>query len=416
MTKKINGVLLIYNHPIKDSAATISEHVESFKKYSQEKFYAINTEYNFPSKLNRYAFKAIIFHYSLFAPKQYLLPKRLLRYLERDSISYRIAFGQDEYQYCSLRFDFINKYRISCIYTLLEPSEFKKVYEKYTSVKRIHSTLTGYVSPELINIAKQYHIPYNKRTIDVSYRARHLEFFMGAGAQEKMEIGRRFLEYAVKYNLRCDIKVSNLERFNGLEWHKFLANSKAVLGVEAGVSIFDLEDKVRLECAELVKENPNIDFKTVHDLVLKKWENNVYYRQISPRIFEAAALKVVQILFEGKYSNILKPYEHYIPLKKDFSNIDDVVELLKNDEFINKITENAYNDLIASNRFTYKKFIEGVDEELSSISKNGFVNYNLDSFFNSITKKQERFRKIRLFFSGRKFLGKKILKAIFLPK
>ena len=40
--------------------------------------------------------------------------------------------------------------------------------------------------------------------------------------------------------------------------------------------------------------------------------------QISPKMFEAISLGTVLVMFEGKYSNILKPDLHYISLKKDF--------------------------------------------------------------------------------------------------
>ena len=58
---------------------------------------------------------------------------------------------------------------------------------------------------------------------------------------------------------------------------------------------------------------------------LPRWEDNVYYRTISPRHFEAAAFRICQVLFEGRYSGVLEPMVHYIPLKKDFSNIDEVI-------------------------------------------------------------------------------------------
>ena len=414
MAKKINAVLLIYHYPIKDSAKTIDEHITSFGQYSREKIYSVNTEYGFPSGLYEYEFKIIIFHYSIFTHPKYLLNRNWLHYLDKDEASYRIAFFQDEYQSCKMRFDFINMYRIKCIYSLLEESEHDKVYYKYTNVEKVFTTLTGYVSPELVDVGKRFCIPFAERAIDVSYRARHLDFCMGRGAQEKMDIGRKFQVYASQYKLKHDIKVSNHERFCGWDWHLFLANSKAVLGVEAGVSIFDLNDEVRISCEALLAENPEIDFETVADLKLNNWEGNVYYRMISPRIFEAAALRVVQILFEGKYSGILVPYEHYIPLKKDFSNIDEVISLFNNSEYLDKVTDAAYQHLVSNERFSYQNFISEVDQELIAVSNKGFFDYNLDSFFQKVYQRQEKFKYYRLLFTGKNFIGKFFLKSIFL--
>ena len=56
------------------------------------------------------------------------------------------------------------------------------------------------------------------------------------------------------------------------------------------------------------------------------WDWKIPYRTISPRNFEAAAFRVCQILYEGHYSGVMEPMRHYIPLRKDFSNFDEVVE------------------------------------------------------------------------------------------
>ena len=56
--------------------------------------------------------------------------------------------------------------------------------------------------------------------------------------------------------------------------------------------------------------------------------------QISPRVFEAIALRTALVLFEGEYSGIIAPGVHYIPLKKNLSNLDDVLSLLGDDEYL----------------------------------------------------------------------------------
>ena len=61
-----------------------------------------------------------------------------------------------------------------------------------------------------------------------------------------------------------------------------------------------------------------------YELLLYQYEDNIPYRTISPRHFEASALRLCQILLEGKYSGVMRPMVHYIPLKKDFSNFDEV--------------------------------------------------------------------------------------------
>jgi hypothetical protein len=362
--KTIDGILLLYRHPIARNAPTIMEHVNSFQRYSKFKVWSINTEFGFPRSLDKLQFKIIVLHYSLFGSGVYLLSDRFLDYLERNKESYKVAFFQDEYQFCQQRFAFINRFCIDCVYTLLEPRYFKDVYQRYTSVPKLVYTLTGYVSDDLIKNAQKFAKPDYAREIDVGYRTRQLPFWMGRGSQEKHEIAVRFRECASGLGLRINIETEESKRLYGNAWYKFLGNCNACLGVEAGVSIFDIEDTVRSEYKRLISRNPKMTFEEMSERLLKHWEGNIVYRTISPRHFEAAAFRICQILYEGDYSGIMKPMVHYIPLKRDFSNFEEVIRLFRDNRFRQQITENCYRDLIASGRYSYCRFVESFDLEL----------------------------------------------------
>jgi hypothetical protein len=86
--------------------------------------------------------------------------------------------------------------------------------------------------------------------------------------------------------------------------------------------------------------------------------------QASPRIFEMAASCTVMILFEGSYSGIVQPHVHYLPLKKDFSNLSEITSLLNDDSFIDNMVIRAKNDIIDSGKYSYSSFIHLVDQEL----------------------------------------------------
>jgi hypothetical protein len=362
-TQFVDGILLLYHHPLRQSASTIMEHVNSFEQYSQFKVWKINVEFGFPLGLRELTFRILVLHYSLFGTWPYMLDEKFLKYIEQ-SQAYKIAFFQDEYRFCQPRFTFINRYKIDCIYTLLETAYFGEVYQKYTSVKKLVYTLPGYVSDGLIALGHTMTKSEKDRKIDIGYRGRRLFIYMGKGSQEKHEIGVKFLEQANGLGLKIDAEADERHRLYGRKWYEFMADCRAVLGVEAGASIFDLEDKVRGECERLISRNPRTTFEEVSKRILQPWEGNIPYRMISPRHFEAAALHVCQILFEGNYSGIMQAMVHYIPLKKDFSNAGDVIRMLRNQTLRSELAENAYCDLIASRRYSYKTFIESLDQEL----------------------------------------------------
>lgn len=314
----VNGILLLYRHPVIANAPTVLEHVAAFERYSRFPTWSVNTEFGFPRSLKRTEFKVIVLHYSMFGSGQYCLNKTFLNFLERSSHSFKVAFFQDEYQYCQQRFRFINLFGIDAVYTLLAPEYFQPIYGEHTSAGVIRSTLTGYVGEELEVAVQRWSRPMTERTIDIGYRARPLPYFMGRGEQEKYHIGVEFRQRAAGLDLRLDIDAREESRLYGAAWYRFLGDLKGILGVEAGVSIFDIDDTVRTGCERLLDEHPDMSFEEMSTRLLDAHEDNIPYRTVSPRHFEAAAFKVCQILFEGQYQGIMQPMVHYIPLKKDF--------------------------------------------------------------------------------------------------
>jgi hypothetical protein len=184
---------------------------------------------------------------------------------------------------------------------------------------------------------------------------------MGRGGQEKTDIAIEFSKRAAQLGLRLDIETDEHHRIYGKSWYEFMANCRAMIGTESGVSITDLDGEVRAGCERLLAANPQMTFAEMTAKFLHQWEGRIPYRTISPRHFEASALRITQILFEGRYSGILQAGRHYIPLKKDFSNFDDCIRMFQDKALRHELTEQAYRDIIASGKYSYGKFIEEFD-------------------------------------------------------
>jgi len=362
----VDGALLVYHRPeapwIGD-ASTVMEHVGAFEAHSRHRFWRVNTDLGFPPRLAELEFKAVIIHYCVFGMGDYRLSEEWLDYLDATR-AYKIAFFQDECTRCQRRFRFLNEHSIDCVYTCLEPSEFPKVYGRYTSVPKLVSNVPGYVTKELPEIGRRFFKPDDLRSVDVGYRGRPLPAYLGRGAMEKHEIGVRFGALANGSGLHLDVATGEADRLYGDEWYRFMANCRCVLGVESGVSAFDLEDEVFSEWLERTANGQPVGLADLESL--PRWEDVVYYRTISPRHFEAAALRVCQVLYEGRYSGALEPMVHYIPLAKDFSNLDQVLELIRDSDVRRELTENAYRDLIASGEWSYGRMVNSVDHTLDA--------------------------------------------------
>jgi len=371
--RRTNAVLVLYfNHGL-PFAENVVEHAKSFKRYSRFPIWNVNTRFPFPPALAELDFAAIILHYSLFGSSAgplgpilgtplYLLNDDHVRFL-RSSSARKIAIFQDEQSFGRARWSFCNEFEIDCVYTCLEPSEWEKTWRRYTQVPDLRTTLPGYVDDGLVKVGRRFAKPSERRAIDVGYRGRPIPIFMDT-SQEKTEIGERFNRLAGGSGLRLDVSVDEGDRIYGDDWYRFLADCRTTLGVESGASVVDAEDEVRNDYERLLAERGEVGLEELRRTSLARWDDAIRYRTIGPRHFEAAALRSCQVLYEGAYSGAVEPMEHYVPLRKDFSNLDQVLEVIRDRRACAEIAERAYERLIASGDFGYRSFIGGVDRDL----------------------------------------------------
>jgi hypothetical protein len=222
--------------------------------------------------------------------------------------------------------------------------------------------LTGYVPIQLERFVNTS--PIGERPIMIGYRGRELPYWYGNLGREKVVIGQRMKEVCAKSGIVHDIEWTDEKRIYGEGWYDFLKNCRAMLGTESGSNVFDEYGDLRERILDSLAKKPSITYEEIYSDYLIKYEGKIQMNQISPKIFESIAAKTALILYEGAYSNILKPDIHYIPLKKDFSNIDQVLKKLGDNGSLEKITNRAYADIIESGQYSYKKFVQEIDNVL----------------------------------------------------
>ena len=106
-------------------------------------------------------------------------------------------------------------------------------------------------------------------------------------------------------------------------------------------------------------------------------------------MFEAISVGTVLVMFQGNYSNILLPNIHYIELKKNLSNLNDVVSKISDNNFLQNMADRAYKDIILSRKYDYKHFIKSFDKTLITYCKRKFILYFVEnSIFYFLQKKR----------------------------
>jgi len=346
---------------------TVREHLESFKKFSKCHInYAPATGFVKP-KISLQDYDIIVVHYCIRVNiNNYLSP--YYSQALKDFSGYKVLFIQDEYDTTEIARVWIRDIGIHAVFTCIPSQYINQIYpySRFPMVEFI-PTLTGFV-PQCLESGDDLQTfkvtPTSERHLSIVYRGRKLPYWYGDLGQEKLEIGLKMKQICLEKSIDNDIECDDSKRIYGDSWYDFLSSGKATLGTESGSNIFDEFGNIRANIELALKKNPQMSYVEARNLFFKEDPKKVKMNQISPKMFEAIALKTALILFEGEYSGILKPDTHYISLKKDFSNIDSVLSKLQDPYYLERLVETAYTDIVASGKYSYQQFINEFDRFL----------------------------------------------------
>jgi hypothetical protein len=65
----------------------------------------------------------------------------------------------------------------------------------------------------------------------------------------------------------------------------------------------------------------------------------------------------------------MKPGAHYIEIKKDWSNITEVIKQIEDVELCERLADNAYRDIVESGLYTYRNFVRFIIDHVKKVSK-----------------------------------------------
>lgn len=389
-------------------ASTVYDHIHSFERYSSNDFTYIDISNQFLTAEELNQFNVVIIHYTIFLFLDDRCPA-WLRLVLRKTSTKKVVFIQDEYRLVNDIIENLNFIKADLLYTCVPNSEIEKVYpkDKLPNLIKIN-TLTGFISEELLSMPRA---SYDERKVDVVYRARKLSAWYGRLGQEKWVIAERFVQDAKKYQLATDISYKK-DRIYGENWIKFLQGAKAAIGCESGASVFDFTGDIQKNVEQYESENPKASFEEIEEKFFKGLDGKIKLNQISPRCFECAALGTLMILYEGEYSNILKPWRHYIPLKKDHSNMKEVVDFIRCRKKWEAITTYAFEEIAMNKEYSYKHFIQKFENDLKEFFKFNSPTEKRPIIINSLLQQEVFYKKTTLRFKLTdilKYLANKIL-------
>jgi glycosyltransferase involved in cell wall biosynthesis len=267
-------------------------------------------------------------------------------------------------------------------------------------------------------------IDITNRTIDIGTRSAKYGVWLGDNDRNAIIQYFNLERHGLRLDLGLDPK--DQKRFNRAEWAGFLNKCKGTLSTEAGSFFLDPNDQIVNEVFQYLKNRSNkfvlpnetflyqafkltvplvlrqllkpvlekqfvgasnidqdADFEEIYDKFFSDVKKApVYTKAVSSRHFDAIGTHTLNIMYPGRYNDILKPNEHYFELKKDHSNVEELILLLENDKKIEDMTRSSYE-------FVYK---------------NHTHSQRLDKLFNELSLAMPR--SLPLFFNGKKDIKK----------
>ena len=355
------NVLYLYNST-QTYTNTVFEHLTSFSKYSKHSSFFCHQDQSSIFNLDLSLFDAIVIHYSI------RLPFNQISDSTSDALKHfsglKALFIQDEYDGTYRTWEWIKRLDIKLVFTVTPPNSVNTLYPKEEfPFTRFVSVLTGYVPDEMADIYSAT-LP-SERELIVGYRGRALPIRYGKLGQEKVAVGKLVKQYCDSKNIKNDIAWTEDSRLYGSEWYNFLSSCRSMLGSESGSNVLPWNDLLDIRIEDFRKSNPKVSDDEIYKHLVEPFEIPGLMNQVSPRVFEAIASRTTLVLFEGSYSGVVLPGLHYISLKKDGSNLDEVFELLSDGDYIDKMTETAYRDVVASGLYGYPAFVQMIDEQMT---------------------------------------------------
>ena len=362
------NILVLYWNLTYPVRATLRDHLYSFGRYSHHRCFYLNLAvHGTPWYVKKTRWDLIIIHSILLSarwtPGLFVRSERQLRFL-KGSDAVKVALPQDEFVRMNLMCEFINRLGIDHVFSVATESQWPAIYPTVDRRRvTFHKVLTGYIDDSLVSkidrIVKS--LP-GKRPIDIGYRAYwpRAAFWWGRHGALKAKIGDVFKERALQRGLIVDISTRVEDTILGDDWFRFLLRCKYQIGVEGGASVFDWDGTYRQRTEEYTAQHPDATFEEVEKACFPGADGKLEYFAITPRHFECCVTRTCQVLVEGNYDGVLEPGKHYIELKRDFSNLEQVLDTIARDELREQITTRAWRDIVESGKYTYQRFAEYV--------------------------------------------------------
>ena len=359
-------VLVLHNleslHTARRSAL---DHLSAFRRCAPEhEFHFRSITWPVTETLKAQPWDAVIFTSTAlgivtFRPRELFLERKRSWSFLADSPACKIVFPQDDADHGALLDEWFAEMKVDYVFTV-RPERKEFIYPRTTKLAAFEQTFAGYLDDDTVAQAAPFRRPFSERTIAIGQRVTLYPAHGGRLGRLKGEAALAVKAAANARNVREDISVDPDNIFTGLDWYRFLGNCRFTVGAEGGLGVWDPQGEVVDRVKAYVAAHPAAHFNEVEAACFPGLDGNPEFPGFSPRILESALMGCCQILVEGEFRGVLKPWIHYIPLARDFSNMSEVFAAMNDETLVARLIAACDADLIASGKFAYERLVSRV--------------------------------------------------------
>ena len=250
----------------------------------------------------------------------------------------KIFFLENEYRSLNRKLAYALSLDVDYVTTQIPKNIADRVYSAFLPPARIISLPHG-LNPRVVTELAPRNGAH-RREIDIDITGDPYPFYLGH--QDRQELARYFSTIAETYGVRVAVNIGRGKRIDRASWIRHLFECKGVLHHEAGSDYLETNDSTRDKVNRYLSARGGATFEEVFDKFFKGYSNPVSGRALSSRHFEAIGTKTCQIMFPGRYNDILMADEHYIAIERDYSNIDDVMSRFQDVGYRQQMVDRAY--------------------------------------------------------------------------
>jgi hypothetical protein len=252
-----------------------------------------------------------------------------------------VQFFGNEYTLLPEKIAFARDVRADFIASQLPPAASGWLYAACDGSKILHA-------PPALNPARFF--PNGAvRTVDIGFRGDLYPPSIGDDERNQLLLWAR--DKAVAQGLTVDVEFSRLPAH---DWNDFLNRCRGIVGAEAGTRYLQRDNRGERLARRWLRQNPSADVAEVARRFFAENGNDVSGKAISSRHFEAAGTRTCQILLEGHYNGILEPSVHYLALRRDWSNLDSVIERFRDESVREALVDRAYRHVLGAHTYAHR--------------------------------------------------------------